>query len=45
MDKEILAVIGKLYLDVIGLNNYIEALKNKISELESEIEEKSVSKK
>lgn len=35
MDKEILALIGKLYLDLYRQSSYIEALTAKISELEA----------
>jgi len=35
MDKEILAVIGKLYLDLISLNNHIETQNQRIAELEN----------
>lgn len=34
MDKEILAVIGSLYLETIGLRNIIESLKKQLSEAE-----------
>lgn len=37
MDKDVLAVIGRLYLDTFTLNNYAENLKNRISELEAQI--------
>ncbi len=36
MDKEILAVIGQLYLENISLRNLVEALKNKVSELDQQ---------
>ena len=35
--KDILAAIGKLYLDIYGLNNLVEALKNRVLELESQL--------
>ena len=35
MDKEILAVIGNLYLENIGLRNVVESLQKKIQELET----------
>lgn len=37
MDKEVLAVIGKLYLDIFSLNNYVESLKARVSELENQL--------
>lgn len=37
MDKDILAIIGRLYLDTFTLNNYAENLKAKIAELESQL--------
>lgn len=37
MDKEIVTLIGKLYIDIYRQGNYIEALTAKISELESEL--------
>ena len=35
MDKEILAVIGNLYLENIGLRNAVDSLQKKIQELET----------
>ena len=35
MDKEILAVVGKLYLENMGLTNLVEALRNRGNELEN----------
>ena len=37
MDKEILALIGRLYLDTITLNNFAESLKNRVTELEAQL--------
>lgn len=37
MDKDVLAVIGRLYLDTFTLNNYAENLKARIQELESQL--------
>lgn len=37
MDKDVLAIIGKLYLDTFTLNNYVESLKSTIAELESKL--------
>lgn len=37
MDKEILAVIGKLYLDTFSMATYIETLKARVTELESQL--------
>jgi hypothetical protein len=37
MDKDVLAVIGKLYLDTFTLNNYAENLKARIAELETQL--------
>ena len=41
MDKEILVVIGKLYLELYTLGNYAESLKNKVTELEKAIKDSS----
>jgi hypothetical protein len=35
--RDMLAAIGKLYLDIYGLNNLVEALKNRVLELESQL--------
>lgn len=35
MDKEVLAIIGKLYLDLYSLNEYAESLKKRVGELEA----------
>lgn len=37
MDKDVLAVIGRLYLDTFTLNNYAENLKARIQELEAQL--------
>lgn len=37
MDKEALALIGKLYVDIYNLSAYTESLKARISELESQL--------
>jgi hypothetical protein len=37
MDKEVLAVIGKLYLDTFSMASYIETLKARVTELESQL--------
>lgn len=38
MDKEILALIGKLYVEIYTLSNFSETLKAKIKELEAQLE-------
>lgn len=35
MDKDILALIGKLYLENMGLANMVESLRNRVTELET----------
>lgn len=37
-NKEILALIGKFYLDIISLNSMIESQSKRISELEKQLE-------
>lgn len=36
-NKELLALIGKLYLDVNQLTAYAEGLRNRVAELENQI--------
>lgn len=43
MDKDILAVIGRLYLDSVSMSAYIENLKNRVSELENKLAQQSYS--
>lgn len=44
MDKDVLAIIGKLYLDTFTLNNYVESLKSTIAELEAKLAAASTKK-
>jgi|688.fasta_scaffold61975_7 hypothetical protein len=37
MDKEVLALIGKLYVEIYTLSNFSEGLKLKISDLEKQL--------
>ena len=37
MDKEILTLIGKMYIDIYRQGNYIEALNAKIAEFEAQL--------
>jgi hypothetical protein len=36
MDKEILAIIGRLYIENIGLFNTVESLQKRIEQLETD---------
>lgn len=45
MDKEVLAIVGKLYLENIGLISYTEGLKIKVAELEQLVNKLSSAQK
>lgn len=37
--KELLSVIGQLYVDIISIQTYAENLKNRVAELETQLEQ------
>ena len=45
MDKEVLAIVGRLYLENMGLINYTEGLKARIEELEQLVNKLSSAQK